>query len=243
MITVSEKLKEIENGQITIENGLNEMISKLEEAKKGLSSIGNTNEINQIKYLIEQDQNTINALKVDEVTNANLISLLEGNKQALEASLQTLSTSSTTLNSLIDTLINNLKYMKQGMSTLSSGTTKLQEASTILASKTKELDAGAFKVYTGMGTLSAGIDKFSKDGISKITSIVNGPLSSVPNKLKALVKLGEDYETFTMKSAKDEGSTKFVLVVDSMKEQKQTVKKEKKEEKVTLWDRITNLFK
>lgn len=243
LIMVSEKLKEIEKGQITLATGLKEITSKLEEAKSNLSLTSNVNEINQIKYLIEQNQNTINGLKVDEVTNAHLIKLLEENKRALETTLQNLSASNTTLNNLIDSLIKNLKYMEQGVSTLTNGTTRLQEASTILASKSKELDVGASKVYVGMENLSNGIVKINKEGISKMTSITTGSLSNMPNKLKALVKLGENYETFTMKSSKDDGITKFILVVDSKKEEKKELKVIQKEEKVTLWNRITNLFK
>lgn len=243
LVTVSEKLKEIENGTISIDNGLKEMITKLEEAKKGLSLISNSSQISTINALIEQDKNTIDALKGDITANANLIQLLEGNKQALEQTLQTLSATSTTLNSLIDTLISNLKQIEQGVSTLSSGTTKLQEATAILASKTNELDKGAKELYSGMTTLNNGITKFNQEGISKITSIGNGSLNVLETKVKTLVKLGEDYETFTMKSSKDEGTTKFVLVVDSKKKVVKEVKQEKKTEKVTLLDRIINLFK
>ena len=144
---------------------------------------------------------------------------------------------------MIDTLISNLKQIEQGVSTLSSGTTKLQEATAILASKTNELDKGAKELYSGMTTLNNGITKFNQEGISKITSIGNGSLNVLETKVKTLVKLGEDYETFTMKSSKDEGTTKFVLVVDSKKKVVKEVKQEKKTEKVTLLDRIINLFK
>lgn len=243
LVTVSERLKEIETGAITIDNGLKEIIAKLEEAKQGLSQISNGNDISAIKALIEQDEIVINNLKADATANADLIRLLEGNKQALEKTLQTLSTTSTTLNNLIDTLINNLKYMKQGTSSLSNGTTKLYEATYLLASKTGELNDGTKKLYDGMTTLNNGITKFNKEGIGQITNMANGNLSIIQKKLKELVKLGENYQTFTMKSSSDEGTTKFVLVVDSKKKEEKEKKVSDKVEKETLWDRIVNLFK
>ena len=58
-----------------------------------------------------------------------------------------------------------------------------------------------------------------------------------------LMKLGEEYQTFDTKGENVESSTKFVLVVDGVKakeEQKQVVKETKK---VSIIDRIKNLFK
>ena len=59
--------------------------------------------------------------------------------------------------------------------------------------------------------------------------------------------LSDDVNTYygiLIRSAKfDDGTTKFVLVVDSKRQEKKQEKQEIKHEKLSFWDRILNLFK
>lgn len=245
LVTVNQKIKEIENGTVTINDGLKEIISNLNQVKQQLISSSNANidKINQINYLIEQNRKMIDYLNQNASSNTNIINLLTENNKALEETLQNLSTTNKTLNNLIDTLLSNLNKLQQGTQNLSSGTIKLEQATSILASKTKELSVGSNELYLGINTLNSGIVMFNKEGISKITNLANGNLKNIQNRVTSLVKMGEEYETFTMKSSKDDGTTKFVLVVDSKRQEKKQEKQEIKHEKLSFWDRILNLFK
>ena len=57
------------------------------------------------------------------------------------------------------------------------------------------------------------------------------------------MKLGEDYQTIQSKNGKVESSTKFILVVDSVKAPKEDKQAVKETKKVSFIDRIKNLFK
>ena len=80
------------------------------------------------------------------------------------------------------------------------------------------------------------------EGINKVSGLVNTNLKKTTSRLKALINLGNNNNSFD-DSNNIETSTKFVMVVDSVKAptpKKDTVKEVKKE---SFWDRIINLFK
>lgn len=106
-----------------------------------------------------------------------------------------------------------------------------------------DLYNGISQLDSGINELSMNLTKFNVEGINKITSMYNSNVKTVATKIESLVQLGESYSSFAGKTDSDEGETKFVLVVDSKKvEDKKNIESEKNN-KVTLWNRIKNLFK
>lgn len=171
-------------------------------------------------------------------TNNNLIYLLTKNNEALTSSLETLNS----IQSQITTLDGYLKQMKTGTNTLKDGTSMLYSGVSVLNTKMKELSDGTSKLQNGMNTLNTGITTFNQQGINTLSNLVT-KANSISSKASTLMKLGEEYQTFDTKGENVESSTKFVLVVDGVKakeEQKQVVKETKK---VSIIDRIKNLFK
>ena len=171
-------------------------------------------------------------------TNNNLIYLLTKNNEALTSSLETLNS----IQSQITTLDGYLKQMKTGTNTLKDGTSMLYSGVSVLNTKMKELSDGTSKLQNGMNTLNTGITTFNQQGINTLSNLAT-KANSISSKASTLMKLGEEYQTFDTKGENVESSTKFVLVVDGVKakeEQKQVVKETKK---VSIIDRIKNLFK
>ncbi|MGN1342752.1 MAG: MMPL family transporter [Bacilli bacterium] len=175
-------------------------------------------------------------------TNNSLIELLQGNNKALEETLVTFNTINEEINTLISTLEVNITKIEEGANTLSLGTTSLSDGVKLLTEKTYELSLGTSKLSSGIATLSEGIAKFDEEGISKISTYASSA-QYLESKIRALIKLGEDYETFTMKSDSDEGTTKFVLVIDGIKTEAKALESKKNEEKDSFWTKIKNLFK
>lgn len=104
------------------------------------------------------------------------------------------------------------------------------------------LYAGVNELDNGIINLSNGITKFNNEGISKITELVNSSLKNRTDKIKALVKLGEDYKLFNSK-LNNETETKIIMVIDSKKVEQKNLNNEVNEAKTTFWDRVKNLFK
>ena len=176
-------------------------------------------------------------------SNTQLIVLLTTNNQALEETLTSIKGMQQKVEQLIKTLNVYLGQLESGAKSLSDGTDKLKEGVTIITSKTKELKNGTTELKSGIDTLQKGVHEFNKDGITPITQFLDNDVREVTNKIEVLMKLSEEYQTFTLKPDKVNGNTRFVSVIDSITIPKEIKKVEKKQEKESFWDRVKNLFK
>lgn len=106
-----------------------------------------------------------------------------------------------------------------------------------------DLYNGVVELDNGIKSLSKGISKINTSGIKKISSLVNSNVRSTSNRMKALIKLSNNYESFGGKLDSDKGETKFIFVIDSLNDEEE-VKISKTETKNTSFgERVTNLFK
>ena len=101
---------------------------------------------------------------------------------------------------------------------------------------------GVDKLDSGVNTLSDGISRFNKEGINTLSNMTTD-VKQLSGKVEALVKLSNEYQSFSEKDANTKSNTKFIMVVDSKKEEKKEVKKEETKKKESFWDRLVNLFK
>ena len=108
-------------------------------------------------------------------------------------------------------------------------------------SSLNELYTGISKLDSGIKELNTSLNTYNEQGINKISNIVNNNVKTLSNNVKELTKLANNYKSYG--GSKTNGSTKFIMVIDSKKkeEEKQIVNKE--ETKLTLFQRIINLFK
>ena len=192
------------------------------------SSLINNKDLFNAKYIYENSYNN----------NLQLIGLLQKNNEALNQTLSTLNNMETQIN----TLYSYLTQIKAGTSDLSNGTSELYNGVKLLNSKVGELATGTGLLKDGMNTLNNGIITFNNQGIKTISGLAN-KASQVTNITEELVKLGNDYQTISVKQNNQDASTKFVLVVDGVKTPKKDKKVVKTTKKVTFLDRIKNLFK
>ena len=108
-------------------------------------------------------------------------------------------------------------------------------------SSLNELYTGISKLDSGIKELDTSLNAYKEQGINEISNIVNNNVKTLSNNVKELTKLANNYKSYG--GSKTNGSTKFIMVIDSKKkeEEKQIVNKE--ETKLTLFQRIINLFK
>ena len=137
--------------------------------------------------------------------------------------------------------INTASTISTSLSNEVANTVKNASINTITSSLT-ELYNGVTELDNGINELSNGVSKYNNEGIKKLSSIVNGDVKTISERIKGLVKLGENYKTINSENNID-GETKFVFVVDSKKYVKPVTVKESTEVKTTFIDRVKNLFK
>lgn len=130
--------------------------------------------------------------------NLQLITLLEGNNQALLTSKD-----------LIGTVSSKLSELNEGTNKLSNGTKQINDGLTKLYSGSNELLSGTSNLSNGTNTLNEGIIKINNEGISKLTEYGNKAVT-YKNKVKTLTNLSKNYKGF---ASDNSDSTLFIYKI------------------------------
>lgn len=149
----------------------------------------------------EEIKSTITNLTTVKKTyegNLQLITLLEGNNQALLTSKD-----------LIGTVSSKLSELNDGTNKLSSGTKQINDGLTKLYSGSNELLSGTTNLSNGTNTLNEGIIKINSEGISKLTEYGNKAVT-YKNKVKTLTNLSKNYNGF---ASDNSDSTLFIYKI------------------------------
>lgn len=149
----------------------------------------------------EEIKSTITNLTTVKKTyegNLQLITLLEGNNQALLTSKD-----------LIGTVSSKLSELNEGTNKLSNGTKQINDGLTKLYSGSNELLSGTSNLSNGTNTLNEGIIKINNEGISKLTEYGNKAVT-YKNKVKTLTNLSKNYKGF---ASDNSDSTLFIYKI------------------------------
>lgn len=194
------------------------------------------------------NENLLSCKVIEEIKNSNEVKLIT--EAALSASSSVANktsmyvaenvSKSVSVNTSVETAKKTATMVSESVSKNVSNAVK----DTILkntVSSLNELYTGISKLDSGIKELDTSLNAYNEQGINEISNIVNNNVKTLSNNVKELTKLANNYKSYG--GSKTNGSTKFIMVIDSKKkeEEKQIVNKE--ETKLTLFQRIINLFK
>lgn len=155
------------------------------------------------------------------VTQINIgLGILNESAKLLPDSLAQLSNGSKSIAEGSKSLSNGAYALNQGSSALKSGINSLDENTQKLAVASNQLKDGANTISDGTDTLADGMTKFNEEGIKVICDYINGDLKDIMTRLEKLQELSEEYNNFTMLEDGNEGKVKFIIIMDSLKEEK-----------------------
>ena len=109
-----------------------------------------------------------------------------------------------------------------------------------MTSNLNKLYDGISKLDAGINELNNGIDRYNKEGINKLNDAANSAKTTT-ERVKALNKL-KNYN-YSGKLKNTDSETKFIMIIDSKKLDKNETIKVEEVKKLNLWNRIVNLFK
>ena len=135
--------------------------------------------------------------------------LIAGSNE-LKNGTSTLSQGTSKLQTGVNTLSNGSKELKTGLSTLNS-------SSDMLNSANKQLLEGANTISDGAKILAEGMSEFDEEGINKIVSLVNGDVKDLQARVEKLQDLANEYNSFAGIEEENEGTTKFIFLIDAIK--------------------------
>lgn len=129
-----------------------------------------------------------------------------------------------------DTLAHGANSLADGTNKLSNGTSSLADGASSLSNYlgqlsdgTGKLSEGASKLIDGIGKLVDGSDdlatgmaKFDKEGIRKITDLMDGDLTGVVDRLEAVQDYAKEYDSYGGCLKHMDSTTKFIYKTDSI---------------------------
>lgn len=133
------------------------------------------------------------------------------------------------LDSLNSKIIPSLASINTGASKLHEGAASLKSGvNNQLIPGAKQLQSGTKEISDGSLKLSENMNKFNKEGLGKIDETVKGKLGNVKELIDTkdeLIRLSENYGTFTGKSSDMDGKVKFIMKTDEIKSAEKDVSK------------------
>lgn len=242
IIPVAIQLLDSSEGRLLISGKISEIDVLINQTTTALNNATTESEketlTKQLENLNMQKQSISNLTVYLNTIKDGITGITTGINQSYTG----ISTISTNQNNIQD-LINGLNALSMGSKEFHEGFNTLSNSISTISSYTDQLMNANETIVAGSKNLTAGLILYNNEGISKITNYIDKDMKELTLTMKELINLGEEYSTYTMKNESDEGSTKFILIVDGEKKpEKTTVKKKNPATKKTLWNKLTNIF-
>lgn len=194
------------------------------------------------------NENLLSCKVIEEVKNSNEVKLITQAVLSASSSVANKTSmyiaenvsKSVSVNTSVETAKKTATMVSENVSKNVSNAVK----DTILkstVSSLNELYTGISKLDNGIKELDTSLNTYNEQGINEISNIVNNNVKTLSNNVKELTKLANNYKSYG--GSKTNGSTKFIMVIDSKKKEKEKQIVNNEETKLTIFQRIINLFK
>ena len=96
--------------------------------------------------------------------------------------------------------------------------TVIDDTINTLSNAILELNNGSKNLSNGMSALSDGLDKYNKEGINKISKLVNGDVKTLQKRLDEIIKLSNDNRMIDNVPNGADSNSKIIFMIDSVSE-------------------------
>lgn len=241
-------LEEIEKGIVNIESGSKQLTSKVEGLNSGQKNLRDgierlDNGISELGPISKKlSEGSKGLLEGGEKLTLNAKSLNEGANKFIYGSKE--------LSSGTDQISEGLGELRDGTNTYLSKMTEFNQGMNEFRNGTEELTEGAKKLAKGTEELDTNMKKFNDEGIKTMNEEVTdktGDLSEVFEIKDEIVKLSNNYQSFTGLGENMNGSVKFIMKTEEIKKEVEEKDIEVKKENENgfmenIIDKIKNLF-
>lgn len=141
---------------------------------------------------------------------------LEPSTETACSALYKLRAGSSQLTTGTESLKNGTAQLSQGAGSLANGAAQLSDGANTLNQAVVTLGDGIAQLNSGAITLKDGMAEFNETGIKALTSLVGSDADTALNTLKAVVKAGQEYQSFAGKADDMEGSVTFIYKTEGV---------------------------
>lgn len=217
----------VNNGVTALEQQINANNQTLQATINALDPVADATLIASLQTQLDNNKVLMSNLEPSNTTKG--LAYASG---ALNNGLQTMNNSVSQLTGL-DTLttgatklVNGTTALSEGINKLSAGSSELKKGIQTLDASTKavaladdQLTQGAKTLAEGATKLAEGTIKFDQEGIQKICNYINGDTKDVTQRIEKLADLANNYNNFTKLESGNEGTVKFIMIIEAIKEQ------------------------
>lgn len=198
---------------------------------------------NYLKKELSQDELIRKYLDAEDYVNKVVDEIIDDTASDI-ADKYTVDLTKQIINNIINEELNNIDVKDELSKILNEYKEDINSKLNIVDDNIDKLTNGVSMLNSGANQLSKGLEMYNDQGIKKISGLVNGNVKSLTGKIEALTKLSNDYKTLDDINDKDNGKSKIIFMVDSLKKvEDKKITTEKIVEKETIWDKIKGLFK
>lgn len=138
-----------------------------------------------------------------------------GAKQ-LQSGTSQLRSGSSELKTGTDTLSNGASTLKNGTAQLSTGADTLRDGILTMKNGMPALVEGVSKLRSGSMQLSDGLKQFNDEGISKITSLLKDNVGDLVSRVKATIRVSQNYKSYSGLADGMDGYVKFIYKTEEI---------------------------
>ncbi|GMQ60216.1 hypothetical protein AN1V17_46160 [Vallitalea sediminicola] len=217
-------LKQIEAGLKAVEDGSTNMTSELNNFKKGQQKLtAGLGELNKGTETIKETAGLLQAGSKGLVDGAD--KLVQSATQ-LDGGAKKIVGGSTELVAGSQGVSDGLGKLSEGSKAVVAGKDKLETGNKGILSATNQLVDGGNKLKNGAKELNVNMNKFHQEGIKKLSSVLTEKTDSLDDLLLVkdeLIKLADEYNSFSGIGKDMEGSVKFIMKTEEIKNVKEVV--------------------
>lgn len=224
--TLKASVKQLADGSAALNQGINSLYDGSKQLQSGITTLASgTTQLSAGASALSDGADALNK-GINGYTNAKgeKVTGLYGGTKALAKGLKQLKTGLVTLDSKSATLAAGVIKLNEGAAKLDEGATKLTNSSeTLTSGSAKIVDAGK-QLADGVDTLDEGANKlndgmieFNEEGIQKLTDAFDGDISSLLDRVNAVMDAGKDYNNFSGVADGKSSSVKFIIKTEGVK--------------------------
>lgn len=224
--TLKASVKQLADGSAALNQGINSLYDGSKQLQSGITTLASgTTQLSAGASALSDGADALNK-GINGYTNAKgeKVTGLYGGTKALAKGLKQLKAGLVTLDSKSATLAAGVIKLNEGAAKLDEGATKLTNSSeTLTSGSAKIVDAGK-QLADGVDTLDEGANKlndgmieFNEEGIQKLTDAFDGDISSLLDRVNAVMDAGKDYNNFSGVADGKSSSVKFIIKTEGVK--------------------------
>lgn len=223
---LKSSVSQLAAGSAALNQGINSLYDGSKQLQTGITTLASgTTQLSAGASALSDGADALNK-GINGYTNAKgeKVTGLYGGTKALAKGLKQLKTGLVTLDSKSATLAAGVIKLNEGAAKLDEGATKLTNSSeTLTSGSAKIVDAGK-QLADGVDTLDEGANKlndgmieFNEEGIQKLTDAFDGDISSLLDRVNAVMDAGKDYNNFSGVADGKSSSVKFIIKTEGVK--------------------------